>query len=120
MNSVWRLLFPRATITHLTALISNHRPRLLKSNRNPHSHPKLLLFGIMWIRDYTFFDVIQEACNLNTNGSTLFQISSCLKATKFSEKVEQIPFLAMSKKKSNLLENPFNFLNLTPKRLILF
>lgn len=71
-DSTWRLLFPKATIFHLTALGSDHRPILLETILSLSSHPKPFRFEYMWSREPSFVDVIHKAGSISVNGSPVF------------------------------------------------
>lgn len=48
-NATWRLQFPHAVVTHLTAIHSDHRHLLFNSNPISHSFPKPFRFEAMWL-----------------------------------------------------------------------
>lgn len=47
----WRLTFPKATVTHLGTLKSNHTPILLDTNPNDSFTRRPFWFEAAWIRD---------------------------------------------------------------------
>lgn len=50
-NSTWRLMFPKAEITHLTAISSDHRPLLLHITSQEILCTEPFKFEKMWIMD---------------------------------------------------------------------
>lgn len=80
VNEEWRLMFPEAKITHLTALQSDHRLLLLHTNPPPPSLPKPFKFESMWIGHQDTTPIIEEAWNRHT------PFLSRLKTTKLALK----------------------------------
>lgn len=86
-NDVWRLLFPEATIIHLAAIQSDHRPLLLKLYKSEVFPPRPFRFESMWTLDQSVIDKIHEAWNTPIGGSPLHQIVCSLKNTKLALKL---------------------------------
>ena len=61
VNAAWKILFPRAKLTHLTAFNSDHRPILLDSNPLFLYRPKPFRFESMWTREASATEVIHAA-----------------------------------------------------------
>lgn len=58
-NAQWKILFPQASIVHLTAIHLDHKPLLFNSNPNPYPLPKPFRFETMWIDHPDTIHVIQ-------------------------------------------------------------
>lgn len=85
-NSLWRLMFPHATIHHLPEFRSDHRPLLMCSSSLPPSRPKPFRFEEMWIRDATCGAVISKAWQQGTPSTDINQFMTKLKITKIALK----------------------------------
>lgn len=79
-NSPWRILFPEATVTHLSALQSDHRPILLHTSPPSTSKPKPFRFEAMWV------DHPDSAHLISNAWTTGHRFLSKLKSTKLSLK----------------------------------
>lgn len=62
-NAAWKLKFPNATITHLPAIRSDHKPLLFQSNPTQSHLPKPFRFETMWTTHLDSGQIIQEAWN---------------------------------------------------------
>lgn len=82
INAEWRLLFPSAYISHLTALNSDHRPLLLDTNPTTNPLWRPFRFETMWTRDPTVALVISKAWNQITNGNPLDSLANKLLNTR--------------------------------------
>lgn len=60
-TSTWRIQFPHASIHHLPAYNSDHKPLLLHTRLPTPSRPKPFRFEEMWIRDSTVGHIISHA-----------------------------------------------------------
>lgn len=87
INADWRTLFPKASITHLTSLASDHTPLLLQTNPLDPSRQRPFRFEDMWARDSESFDIVQRLWNLNVHCSSLYKLSISLKQTKNDLKI---------------------------------
>lgn len=85
-NTCWRLLFPQATIHHLPAFRSDHKPLVLHSVPSSPSRPKPFRFEEMWIRDPTIGAVIAKVWSRGSHQPDINQIMSNLKITKLALK----------------------------------
>lgn len=85
-NGAWRLLFPTASITHLSALQSNHRPLLINTNPPLSSRPKPFRFEVVWTRDPSAGTTIEEAWHKQPSYPHLSNLTSKLKTTKLALK----------------------------------
>lgn len=75
-NDEWRLVFPEATITHLPAIQSDHKPLQLQLQPTIDHLPKPFKFESMWISHLDTGYIIEEDWNLETH------FGACLKHTK--------------------------------------
>lgn len=75
-NDIWKMRFPNAAITHLSALHSDHKPLLLQLHSQPDHLPRPFKFETMWTTHLDTAYVIQEAWNRQ------IQFESRLKNTK--------------------------------------
>lgn len=78
----WRVLFPPAYITYLTALNSDHRPLLLNTTLDNIPKACLFRFETMWARDPTTVCVIGKILNCATFSNPLHQLKAKLKSTE--------------------------------------
>lgn len=85
-NTNWKLLFPSTSISHLTALHSNHQPILINTNPPTISRPKPFRFEDMWIRVSSIGSVVQEAWNKTNPHVTVSLLMSKIKNTKLALK----------------------------------
>lgn len=85
-NGAWRLLFPTATITHFTALRSDHRPILLATSLPTSSRPKPFRFEAMWTRDLSAGIIIDQAWNKHPSYPSLSNLTIKLRTTKLALK----------------------------------
>ena len=61
-NSVWRLLYPEAVVTHLPRTFSDHCPMLIKLCKSNANHlNKSFRFQMMWLLHPDFLRVMQQA-----------------------------------------------------------
>ena len=61
-NSVWRLLFAEAVVTHMPRTFSDHCPMLIKLCKSSANHlNKSFRFQIMWLLHPDFLRVVQQA-----------------------------------------------------------
>lgn len=67
----WRLAFPKATISHLGAIKSDHSPLLLDTCPSDSFAHRLFRFKATWMRDPNCFLVIENAWNTKVRGSVL-------------------------------------------------
>ncbi|KAK7836759.1 putative ribonuclease h protein [Quercus suber] len=67
-NPNWRLLFPEASVTHLSRVFSDHCPVLLELSRPPPTDQnRPFRFQIMWIHHPEFPNIVKEAWELEAN-----------------------------------------------------
>lgn len=85
-NGQWRILFPNASVSHLLAFNSDHRPILLTTNPHPYSRPKPFRFEAMWVRDPTTAVVIENAWNKGNSPLCLPSLMGKIKTTKVALK----------------------------------
>ena len=73
-NISWRLAYPRATITHLGAIKSDHAPILLDTNPSDSFVHRPFRFEAVWLRDDRCSDVIEEAWKGKVSGSEFLKL----------------------------------------------
>lgn len=61
VNAQWKPLHPHASLLHLTAIHSNHKPLLLNTNPGSHNLPKPFRFEAMWLEHPDTSYIIQAA-----------------------------------------------------------
>ncbi|KAL0405295.1 UNVERIFIED_CONTAM: hypothetical protein Slati_3843400, partial [Sesamum latifolium] len=59
-NAEWCLLYPKALITHLPAIASDHSPLLLDTHPNTADRPRPFFFEKMWCRDFSCETVVAD------------------------------------------------------------
>lgn len=79
-NAQWKLQFPNAYISHLTAHSSDHKPLLINMSSSHDNLPRPFKFESMWITHLESANVIQAAWNSHTS------FAARLKATKLALK----------------------------------
>lgn len=62
-NSQWKLRYPNASITHLTALFSDHRPLLFQTRTSTDNLPRPFKFESMWTLHADTAYIVEEAWN---------------------------------------------------------
>lgn len=82
----WRLLYPNATIKHLTPHQSDHKPILLYTSPPQPTQPCPFRFESMWLRDNSVYRVVEEAGKQFVRGSPAFVLSTKLRVTKLALK----------------------------------
>lgn len=85
-NGDWKLLYPNAHITHLTALHSDHRPIVINTSSPTAHRPRPLRFEAMWTRDDTAGRVIKDAWCKGHPLPTFPHLMSKIKHTKLALK----------------------------------
>ncbi|KAJ7972874.1 reverse transcriptase [Quillaja saponaria] len=78
----WRLLFPRAVLTHLFTIASDHNPILLKMEGEPSFQPCPFKFEEIWTRDDRSKLVVENSWKNHTNGSHAFSLNHKLKRAR--------------------------------------
>uniref|UniRef100_A0A2N9FQS3 Reverse transcriptase domain-containing protein n=1 Tax=Fagus sylvatica TaxID=28930 RepID=A0A2N9FQS3_FAGSY len=68
-NVSWRLAFPKAAVTHLGAINSDHAPLLIDTNPIDEYCPRPFRFEAMWTKDHQCGNVIKEAWSTRFVGS---------------------------------------------------
>ena len=63
----WRLAFPKATVSHLGAIMSDHTPILLDTNPEDSFAHRPFRFEATWIRDNGCKEIIEKAWNEETH-----------------------------------------------------
>ncbi|XP_023878444.1 uncharacterized protein LOC111990910 [Quercus suber] len=70
----WRLVFPKACISHLRAIKSDHIPILLDTSPEDSFAHRPFRFEIAWLRDNRCKPVIENAWKAGTRGSQFIQL----------------------------------------------
>ena len=81
-NISWRLSYPRATITHLGAIKSDHAPILLDTNPSDSFAHRAFRFEAVYLRDDRCNDVINEAWKGEVSGSEFTKLYKKQAATR--------------------------------------
>ena len=63
----WRLAFPKATVSHLGTIMSDHTPILLDTNPEDSFAHRPFRFEATWIRDNGYKEIIEKAWNEETH-----------------------------------------------------
>ena len=67
-NISWRLAYPKAAISHLEAIKSNHTPILWDTNPNEEFPHRPFRFEAVWLKDDSCVPVIENAWNTEPLG----------------------------------------------------
>lgn len=78
----WRLAFPKASITHLGTIGSDHTPILLNTNPMDYFAHRPFRFEAAWARGPRRHDVILEAWNEDNGGSKFIRLCRKQEATR--------------------------------------
>ena len=86
-NSLWRILYPEAIVTHLPRTFSDHHPVLIELSRpNPNHLSKPFWFQTMWITHPNFPRIVREAW-LGDNSLSMSILNFTTKARKWNHEV---------------------------------
>ncbi|KAL0294951.1 UNVERIFIED_CONTAM: hypothetical protein Sangu_3207900 [Sesamum angustifolium] len=77
-NAKWCLLYPKATISHLPAIASDHYPLLLDTHPTEIIH-RPFYFQEMWFRDYSCENLIFDTCLTVFAGDPINKLHGLLK-----------------------------------------
>ena len=83
-SSDWLVLFPRASLHHLSSLISDHSPLSLhlKSRHCKRGKRRLFRFESMWLIDARCEEIVKEAWEEGELVGSKWPISKCLERCK--------------------------------------
>lgn len=81
-SSIWRTILPHASVVHLPAINSDHKPIIIFTNPKVVSIPKPFLFEGMWLRDPTIGAIISLTWQNGVEMPSLPQIITKIKYTK--------------------------------------
>ncbi|XP_060181961.1 uncharacterized protein LOC132611561 [Lycium barbarum] len=81
INQQWSQQYNITTITHLVRTGSDHAPLLITVSNNNNVPPKYFKFLNLWVDEPGFMDVVQNAWNIETEGSKMWQFHAKLKNT---------------------------------------
>ncbi|KAK3002711.1 hypothetical protein RJ639_019199 [Escallonia herrerae] len=81
-NLQWGLLFPNASIKHLSAILSDHNHILLDTATSTSLIPKPFKSSECWTRDKASYLVIQHAWKIRVRGSASFRLCHKIRNTK--------------------------------------
>ncbi|KAI3467460.1 hypothetical protein Pfo_024123 [Paulownia fortunei] len=87
-NSNLRLLFPRACVSHLPSIASDHSPLLLLTHTDLDVGLKPFHFEEMWLRDESCEEIVSSSWKVSISGSFLFRLHSFIKRLKENLKNE--------------------------------
>lgn len=79
-NGAWLSLLPRFLICSI--LPSNHKPIILQLWGTKASLPRQFKFEKFWLRDHSFYAVVESAWNTPVSGAPGYRVYQKLKATK--------------------------------------
>ena len=83
-NISWRLAFPDATVTHLGAINSDHKPILLDTNPSQSFANRPFRFEAAWVRDNGCNSVVEETWNGHESGSEFEILKKKQEATRIA------------------------------------
>jgi len=81
-NISWRLAFPKASLSHLGAIMSDHTPILLDTNPVEDFAHRPFHFEVAWLRDERCLPVIEKAWEVVPRGSDFTNLYKKLAAHK--------------------------------------
>ena len=83
-SSDWLVLFPRASLHHLSSSVSDHSPLSLHLKNRPckRSKRRLFWFESIWLKDARFEEVVKEAWEEGEVVGSNWAISNCLERCK--------------------------------------
>ena len=81
-NISWRLAYPKATLTHLGAIGSDHTPIVLDTNPQSSFAHRPFRFEVAWLRDERCASVIDSAWNDEHGGSEFTRLCKKQAATR--------------------------------------
>lgn len=99
-NADWRMMFPNAMVSHLSAGTFDHRPILLNTSPANQCLPKPFRFTEIWTRDSSSYDIIRKAWNEPIERSPHFQLVGKLRTTKKTLKIWSKNYFGKVKVKS--------------------
>ena len=73
-NISWRLAFPKATISHLGIINSDHAPILLDTNPNDSFAHVSFRFEVVWLKDERCSAVTKNAWKIKALGSDFIRL----------------------------------------------
>lgn len=85
-NSHWCTLFPQASVRHLPAIGSDHKPICMHTSPIHPSRPKPFRFEAMWLWDPSIGDIVNHAWLKGITSPNLAQFMTKLKYTKIALK----------------------------------
>ena len=81
-NQEWQLLFPKARVKHLCNLNSDHNPILLDTHFESETLNRPFRFEAMWTKEDSNRVVVDNAWQLDVEGSHGFHLANKLERTK--------------------------------------
>ncbi|XP_075652129.1 uncharacterized protein LOC142622523 [Castanea sativa] len=81
-NITWRLAYPKATLSHLGTIGSDHTPIVLDTSPQTKFAHRPFRFEVAWLRDERCASVIDSAWNDEPSGSEFIQLCKKQAATR--------------------------------------
>lgn len=81
VNQDWLNLFETTSINHLIRTGSDHSPLFITAVNNPKTYPKYFRFLDLWTEEEEFQAVVQQAWNIEVQGSPMWRFHLKLKNT---------------------------------------
>lgn len=83
-NISWGLAFPKASISHLGAINSDHTPSLLDTNHEDNFAHRPFCFEVAWVRDNSCNTIVGKVWNDDVSGSPMIKLYKKQAATRNS------------------------------------
>jgi len=77
----WRIKYPKASITHLGAVRSDHNPLLLDTNP-PNFLSRSFRFEVAWTRDPKSHEVVKNSWQIDSKGPDCYKLFRKQQATR--------------------------------------
>ncbi|XP_049388406.1 uncharacterized protein LOC125852750 [Solanum stenotomum] len=81
INYLWNQCYNNTTITHLVRTGSDHAPLLVSFSSNTYTPPRYFKFLNLWVDEPDFMETVQNAWNINIEGSRMWKFHMKLKNT---------------------------------------
>ncbi|XP_030923475.1 uncharacterized protein LOC115950411 [Quercus lobata] len=115
----WRLAFPKASVSHLGAIKSDHAPILLDTNPDEAFAHRPFRFKAAWIRDDSCVEVVEKAWNTSVRGSELVKLCKKQATTKDALRIWNRKIFGVCQNRINaLMQNIKEVQNSTPQSIM--